>query len=682
MVNASSPHTSTHPGNRTGWPMRFTDPSGRRHTARMVPGGDLPGLVRGPAVARRVTLDGRWELVQVRLPAPYARDGEAQIALEAEASAALEIHSALLGTGHEQLFPMPVGYDMDVAEPFVLYLGPRGEPLSEAAGVQIREQQLIQRDLVLAVSLLEDLGLVHRGIAPSQVRWDHAMVQLWDLGAVARTGRPRTPYGTAPYAPPEQLAGSGVTDPRDALWSAAQVMYRLVARRSGDAQGRPEDLDRYPSLVRELGPLFAPMACDRPSAAQVLARFQPRPGPAGATPVRPDPLEPLRREFDTALARKQTAARARPPRPSAGPRAPGKAHAVECPYCLEPMTYDMSKLFLVNTQLQYEPLEVSSEHNPKRLEDLLRRAVQRCPGAPGAPPHYVPVPYLTNGRPLIIAMVGASHTGKTHLLTQMIGEVAAEALAPFGLRWQSVNSRIHSDFYSTRVAPLRGGAELGHTPQTAFAQFAEALLITDRRGETRPVAFFDLGGEDLLKTDELLRFLLNVDALVFAVDPLLALPLPQLDEVRAKYEVHANPAGDPTFETVLDRLPSDHRPVAALVVGKADLIRFESPVGQWLSETTHPSRTGLDHARMLAESRDVYAFLRLHAQRPWLRPFESIPQCTLHFASATGGRAEDGRYPHGVRARRVIEPLLSVLSMCGVIDPTEPLQQPSDEVSA
>ena len=651
--------------------LRFTDPDGRRHAAEAVVGRELPDLVAGPAVARWITLDGHWNLVQVRLPSIHASTAEAQRALETEVGTALAIRSALRGTGHEERFPVPVGYDMDAAEPFVLYLGPRGDALAEAGGVQIREQPLIQRDLVLAVRLLEGLGLVHRDITPARVHWDGGTVQLWGLAAVIRAGRPRTGYGLAPYASPEQLAGSGEADPRDSLWSIAQLMYHMVARRPGNPHGRPDDLARYPSLAPVLGPLFAPLAQDRPSPAQLLERLQPGTDPVGSALVGYDRLDPLRKEFDVAAARKRASRRALPrvaPEPPSTPGEKTAPQAVDCPYCLESMTYDASMLFLVDTQFQFQKLDVTTERNQTRLHDLLRRALQKCPGAPGSPPHYVPVPYLTNGRPLIVAMVGSSHTGKSHLLAQMIGEVAAGALGPFGLEWQSVSPQIHAAFYKDRVAPLRSGKELGHTQQTAFAEFAEAVLITDRRGRKRPVAFFDLGGEDLLKTNELLNFLLNVDALVFVVDPLLALPLPQLEEARNKDSIKVSPGGDPTFDTVLDRLPAQGQPVAAVVVGKSDLIRFESPVGQWLDEALH---LPFDPGRTRDESRDVYAFLRLHAERSWLRPFESIPRCTLHFASATGGRAEDGRYPHGVRERRVIGPLLSVLAMCGFIDSTE-----------
>jgi hypothetical protein len=138
--------------------------------------------------------------------------------------------------------------------------------------------------------------------------------------------------------------------------------------------------------------------------------------------------------------------------------------------------------------------------------------------------------------------------------------------------------------------------------------------------------------------------------------------------VRTSFGTEVNRDGDSTFDTVLDRLPrtGPYLDLAAvMVVGKADLLRFEPPVDRWLDE---PRAVPVDPARLQAESRDVYALLHRHAGRAWLRPFDSIRQCTLHVASATGGREEFGRYPRGVHALRVLEPLVSLLAMRGVIE--------------
>jgi hypothetical protein len=221
------------------------------------------------------------------------------------------------------------------------------------------------------------------------------------------------------------------------------------------------------------------------------------------------------------------------------------------------------------------------------------------------------------------------------------------------------------------VQPLRNGKVLDHTGALGldgFARFVESLLITDAHGQVRPVAFFDLGGEDLVRTDAALRFLLGIDALVFVVDPALALPLPHLDHARERWGVEVNRDGDLAFGTVLDRLPKNGPYLdvaAAMVLGKADLLRFQPPVDRWLGRAP---ATSLDPERTREESRDVYGLLRQHAGPAWLRPFDAIRRCTLHVASATGGQEEQGRYPAGAGPRRVLEPLLALLALHGMVE--------------
>lgn len=649
--------------------LTFSTPSGRRRTApaRFGARGSRrdPQL---PQVIRNGLLDDEGQqCVQIRLTAADAANPAARALLDTEAGTALHLHRVLDGSPYAPLFPRIIGHELDTAEPYLLYAAPRGVAAARTHVMSATDQRVLARDLMLALCLLDSQDLVPRGISPGTVLWDGTSLQLWGLEAVARTGRPRTRWGRAPYCSPEQRRGEGVTDPRDGVWSAAQVLYQLVTGRPGPADRAPADLASHRVLAETLRGAFAPLAQDRPTPAGLLDLLAPGSSRRVALDVPADETRPHREAFEQTLRLKRQAP---VPEPRDEPDGQGAGEVV-CPYCLENIQLDLGSLFVTDSRMQYQPLDPAGIANPLRRQDVMRGAVQKCTADPDFPEHFIPVPYLTYGRPLTVAMVGQSSTGKSHLLTQMIAAITDGGLEPFGLKWQSVNPEQHARFVRERVQPLRNGRVLDHTSGVGldgFARFVESLLITDAQGQVRPVAFFDLGGEDLVRTDSALRFLLGVDAMVFVVDPALALPLPQLDHARRHWGLEVNRDGDLAFATVLDRLPKNGPYLdvaAAMVLGKADLLRFQPPVDRWLGEA---APTSLDPALTREESGDVYALLRRHAGQAWLRPFDTIRRCTLHVSSATGGQEAEGRYPAGAGPRRVLEPLLSVLAMHGLIE--------------
>ncbi|MGW0824964.1 hypothetical protein [Streptomyces sp. NPDC002845] len=664
--------TSPQPGDAK---LAFTVPSGRRRVAQARFGREsrrdplLPQLIRNALLD-----DGRQPCVQVRLNTTDAANPAARALLDTEAGTALQLHRVLDGTEYAALFPRLIGYEPDAAEPFLLYAAPRGTATARTHVMSATDQRVFTRDLMLALCLLDSQGLVPRGISPGTVLWDGTSAQLWGLEAVTRVGQPRSRWGRAPYCSPEQRRGEGLADSRDAVWSAAQVLYQLVTGRPGHPDRAPADLGEHRVLAETLRGAFAPRAATRPTPAQLLDLLAPGAARRVTLTAPADETHPHREAFEQALNLKRQAPVAQPgnePSMAAGSSAERGNGEVLCPYCLETIQLDVTSLYVTDSKKQYRPLDVSGIGNPLRRQDVMRGAVQKCTADRDFPEHFIPVPYLSYGRPLTVAMVGQSSTGKSHLLTQMIAEITDGGLEPFGLKWQSVNPEQHARFVRERVQPLRGGKVLDHTGALGldgFARFVESLLISDAHGQVRPVAFFDLGGEDLVRTDAALRFLLGIDALVFVVDPVLALPLPQLDHARERWGVEVNRDGDLAFATVLDRLPKNgpYLDVAAtMVLGKADLLRFRPPVDRWLGRAP---ATSLDPALMLEESRDVHGLLRHHAGQAWLRPFDAIRRCTLHVASATGGQEDHGRYPAGAEPRRVLEPLLALLAMHGLIE--------------
>lgn len=343
---------------------------------------------------------------------------------------------------------------------------------------------------------------------------------------------------------------------------------------------------------------------------------------------------------------------------------------VICPYCLDRLSYDKTKLYFRNHRNDYEPLDLSREYNETRRAHALQSAFQRCPHKGPMDPHYLPVPYLRNGPPLTVAMVGSSTAGKTHLLGSLIGEIVRGGLEPYGLNWRPLNPDWHSRFVRERVQPLHDGQVLRGTPMAkGFAFFADGLLISGH-GVTRPVMFFDLAGEDLVEHGDVIRFLAGVSALIFVVDPLRALRMHYLDEERKKGEIRERALGDDSFGTVLSLMPRsarDERYIdvpAVVALSKSDLVRFEPPVDRWLRQ---PLPTALTDGDLRAESRDLYAFVRHHGSQAWLRPFAECARCTGHFVSATGARQQNNEFPHGVTPRRVLAPLLSIFAMSGLL---------------
>ncbi|WP_158710982.1 hypothetical protein [Streptomyces albus] len=676
--------------------MKFLTPGGDAHrtTARLHADLRLPG--REPLTARMVTLDDGRRLLQYRLPFSAQGDNAAYGALERQVGAGVAIERRYGSEGFGEVFTRLAGFDLEAAEPYVLYRAPDGEPVAGRRGsLAVAEQQKLLAQLVLAVRLLEEAGLVHREITPDTVRWDGTHVRLAEPYAAQRIGEPRESFGAAPWAPPEQREGTGTADTRDDLWAVGRLVYFLLSGRPGPAAEVPHDLGEFRRLAA-LGDsgLFDPRAANRPGPSDLMRLLRVPDPLAAAAPA--DPLGAARAEFDAQRAKKrEEPGTAEPPQEAyeypvprrswrfwlprgSGTAGPGPAdpppppaplppaeRPTLCPYCLLPVEYDETRLFTLDSKRVFQPLDLSRERRPMHRQDALRQAYQSCPHAPADAPHHLPVPFLTNGEPLTVALVGSSAAGKTHLLAAMLGEIEKGGLEPYGLKCLPLNPDTHREFIRERVQRLHRGKMLESTGQMSFAHFADGLLVTGG-GVTRPVLFFDLAGEDLAQNGEVTSFLMGVGAFIFVLDPLRALRLPALDPIRAKTGFQQRELGDEAFTTVLNRVPRTGPWIeapAAVAVNKSDLIRFDPSVDRWLSRGT----ADLDEEALLAESRDAYAFVAHHGSASWLKPFDDCARCTLHFVAATGAQVRGDVYPHGIRPRRVLTPLLSVFAMSGLL---------------
>jgi hypothetical protein len=317
----------------------------------------------------------------------------------------------------------------------------------------------------------------------------------------------------------------------------------------------------------------------------------------------------------------------------------------------------------------YVELPVPPNLNQTQLDHLLHGARVRCPASEGDTrigPHYLPAEYGRFGPPVVLGFVGLTKSGKSHLLASMVGAIVGRELEKnCGISSSPLDHAWHRRFMDTWVSPLlKHGRVLPGTREGGVVEFADAFVIKRRDGLEQVVALFDVAGGDLARLDETKQFLWIANGLFFVIDP---------DRLNAQW------SEDETFSNVLDVVRKSahrHKVSAAIVLNKADMMRFEEPVDRWLRYEGSASADGaLDSMEFLRESADIYAYLDANNALAMAAPYEVCDKATLHVASPTGGADtgtdEGGVYPRGVTPRRVLRPLVAMLAMTGVLTGSE-----------
>lgn len=337
---------------------------------------------------------------------------------------------------------------------------------------------------------------------------------------------------------------------------------------------------------------------------------------------------------------------------------------------------DIGEVWLYDdAERQYELIDISGL-NPAKQAATRRDGYHQCPNPSGdAPEHYLPASYATYDDPLVVGLIGAPESGKTHLLTAMIREAYAGGLAHYGLTVSALDFLRHQEFRTKFIERFEKGLQLPGT-DTKVLEYADWLLLRGSDGLARPVTFFDVAGEDLqsaASSGQGGRFLIGADALIFAhaaEDPL------DLEERANVQRNSLTPGENKAFTLALERVRAvraEAETVAipvAVALTKADRLRYVSVADKWLRRGVERV---LDASLIRAESRDTFAYMYQQGAIASLAPFQVFSRCTLHFVSASGGDVSLGKseFPRGVRPMRVIQPLVAILAMVGVIKAPE-----------
>lgn len=327
---------------------------------------------------------------------------------------------------------------------------------------------------------------------------------------------------------------------------------------------------------------------------------------------------------------------------------------VTCPTCLTEIGY-----WVGQDRLRWQPAKNAFERiiipaNATRTERarLLQRAYVRCPGSDneGESDHYLPTNYGDYGPPVVLGFVGLTKSGKSHLLAAMVAEMGE--LGEYLIDTDPLDPATHHRFLDEFVNPLKlHNQVLPGTPEDTSTRFVDAFIVSHDGGPKRVVVLMDVAGGDLVQDGPGRHFLWMASGLFFVIDP---------------DQIAASRSGDASFTNVLNTLQSrpDPMPVsAAIVLTKADRVRFAEPAARWLRSESH----SLDPVEFLRESADVYGYLYENRAVKLADPCRVCDKATLHVASPTGAGDEGGRYPRGVRPRRVLGPLVAMLAMTGVL---------------
>jgi hypothetical protein len=343
---------------------------------------------------------------------------------------------------------------------------------------------------------------------------------------------------------------------------------------------------------------------------------------------------------------------------------PHSGGTVICPICLHEIDdwTGLRSWHWDSSQNSYVELHIPADASSQYRARLQRHALIRCPDPYQVmnDEHYLPADYGKYGPPVVLGFIGVTSSGKSHLLTAMVGEMERSGLQDYRIDSRPIDHALHRRFLDGWVRPLMTEGRVLPGTQEGVVTFADAFLMGPTGGHQRPVALFDVAGGELTEVDDTKHFLEIADGLFFVVDPAQLSP---------------DGLGDDTFNTVLDLVKSTGRlrdkVCAAVVLNKADMVRFTDPVALWLRS----DEKMLDAAEFVRESADIYAFLYNRGAAAWTRPYRECAKATLHAASPTGGagkrEGEAGVFPRGVTPRRVLRPLVAMLAMTGVLTGAE-----------
>lgn len=302
-----------------------------------------------------------------------------------------------------------------------------------------------------------------------------------------------------------------------------------------------------------------------------------------------------------------------------------------------------------------------------------------------------------SGEDLIIAIVGARDTGKTHYMTVIINELLERVAPDLGGAMEGFDDsfrRYRNDSYRTlyedqKTLPLTesfmANPEKGKPLIFTLKMPKKGLFGKDNRSLT--MVFFDTAGEDLNEEETMStvnKYIYRADGIIFLLDPL------QMGEVRKQVDprvVAGSATVDPSkagsSDDIMTRVSKLIRkgkglredkaidiPVAA-VFSKLDAVAELIPAGSRVLENSpHCSRGGFDEVDSQNVDMEIQSMLRTWGARSFMSQASTNYSNLRYFAVSSLGLCNNPEIGGNIkkpRPHRIEDALLWVLKENGFI---------------
>jgi hypothetical protein len=327
-------------------------------------------------------------------------------------------------------------------------------------------------------------------------------------------------------------------------------------------------------------------------------------------------------------------------------------------------------------RMRVEPLE-----GPKYASELARR---ECTNCKYLLPHNIElVPSIT------LALIGDAFSGKSNYIAALIHQIRTTDYTSGFVRFTCLTPEVERTYTRNYFEPLFLNQRALASTQVAMKETADPLiynLVTRVSPITKiNLMIYDASGEDYERVDrqvQFARFVLNTNAFIFIVDPIMIAPIieqlplalqtplqAQFNVIQGRRAANILASTISIFERYHGYAGGSHLPdiPIAIMLSKADLLKYLNAPYSYNFMVNPQYKQGIDLQDIDTVDREVRELLRVYQQGDLLVATRRFKRVKFFAVSAIGEPPDVNGHFTNVEPRRCLDPLLWILHELEVI---------------